>query len=82
MPAHSITLLGTGLIAEFYVKALQGQRRRDRVGVVYSRTEDRGRAFAERWGIPVHTTDLEAAVGHPDTDRPKYDWPVQTRGVE
>ncbi|HYI67360.1 MAG TPA: Gfo/Idh/MocA family oxidoreductase [Candidatus Limnocylindrales bacterium] len=68
MPAHSITLLGTGLIAEFYVKALQGQRRRDRVGVVYSRTEERGRAFAARWGIPVHTTDLEAAVGHPDTD--------------
>ncbi len=68
MPHHSITLLGTGLIAEFYVKAIHGQRGRDRVGVVYSRTEERGRAFAARYGIPVHTTDLEAAVGHPDTE--------------
>jgi predicted dehydrogenase len=68
MSAHSITMLGTGLIGDFYTMTLHGQRGRDRVRVVYSRTEERGRAFSERWGIPEHTTDLAAAVNHPDTD--------------
>ncbi len=52
MKAHSITMLGTGLIGDFYTMTLHGQRGRDRVRVAYSRTEARGRAFAERWGIP------------------------------
>ncbi len=68
MRAHSITMLGTGLIGDFYTATLHGQRGRDRVRVVYSRTDERGRAFSERWGIPEHTTDLSAAVNHPDTD--------------
>jgi predicted dehydrogenase len=68
MRAHSITMLGTGLIGDFYTMTLHGQRGRDRVRVVYSRTEERGRAFSERWGIPEHTTDLSAAVNHPETD--------------
>ncbi|MCV0402413.1 MAG: Gfo/Idh/MocA family oxidoreductase [Chloroflexi bacterium] len=68
MRAHKITMLGTGLIGDFYTATLHGQRGRDRVQVVYSRTEERGRAFSERWGIPEHTTDLQAAVNHPDTD--------------
>ncbi len=35
--AHSITMLGTGLIGDFYTMTLHGQRpARDRVGVVYS----------------------------------------------
>ena len=68
MPDHSITMLGTGLIGDFYTRTLHGQRGRDRVRVVYSRTEERGAAFSERWGIPEHTTDMEAAIGHPDTD--------------
>ena len=68
MRTHSITMLGTGLIGDFYTMTLHGQRGRDRVRVVYSRTEDRGRAFSERWGIPEHTTDLAAAVNHPETD--------------
>ena len=65
---HRITMLGTGLIADFYVQTLHGQRGRDRVGVVYSRTEERGEAFATRWDIPVATTSLEEAINHPDTD--------------
>ncbi len=68
MRAHKITMLGTGLIGDFYTATLHGQRGRDRVQVVYSRTEERGAAFSERWGIPEHTTDLVAAVNHPDTD--------------
>jgi predicted dehydrogenase len=36
--------------------------------VAYSRSEERAAAFARRWEIPHHTTDLKAAVEHPDTD--------------
>ena len=68
MATHAITMLGTGLIGEFYTMTLHGQRRPDRVRVVYSRSDGRGEAFAERWDIPEHTTDLAAAINHPDTD--------------
>ena len=68
MATHAITMLGTGLIGEFYTMTLHGQRRPDRVRVVYSRSDGRGEAFAERWDIPGHTTDLAAAINHPDTD--------------
>jgi predicted dehydrogenase len=68
MRSHAITMLGTGFIGNFYTMTLHGQRRRDRVRVVYSRSEDRGQAFAERWDVPEFTTDLEAAIRHPDTD--------------
>ncbi len=68
MKHHSITMLGTGLIGDFYTMTLHGQRGRDRVEVVYSRTEERGKAFAERWGIQRSTTDMEEAINAPDTD--------------
>ena len=68
MDGRSITMLGTGLIADFYTMTLHGQRSRDRVNVVYSRSPERGATFAERWDIPTHTTSLEDAINHPDTD--------------
>ena len=68
MDGHRISMLGTGLIADFYTMTLHGQRGRDRVAVVYSRSEGRGAAFRERWSIPESTADLAAAVNHPDTD--------------
>jgi len=61
-------MLGTGLIGDFYTMTLHGQRSRDRVSVVYSRTEERGKAFAERWDIPSHTTSVEDAINHEDID--------------
>lgn len=69
MPAaHRIAMLGTGLIGRFYTMTLHGRRSRDRVRVVYSRTDDHAQSFAEEWGIPEATTDLQAAVAHPDVD--------------
>jgi predicted dehydrogenase len=68
MKAHAITLLGTGLIGDFYTNTLHGQRGRDRVRVVYSRSGERGKSFSERWDIPEFTTDMEAAIRHPETD--------------
>src|SRR6188472_465639 len=68
MDGHAISMLGTGLISDFYTNTLHGQRGRDRVRVVYSRSAERGTAFRERWGIPESTTELAAAIEHPDTD--------------
>ena len=59
MQAHHVTMLGTGLIGDFYTATLHGQRGRDHVRVVFSKSEERGAAFAERWSIPEHTTDLQ-----------------------
>ena len=68
MESHRISMLGTGLIGDFYTATLHGQRGRDRVQIVYSRSEERRTAFQERWGIPESTTDMDAAIEHPDTD--------------
>ena len=65
---HRVAMLGTGLIGDFYTMTLHGQRGRDRVEVVYSRSEERGAAFRERWGVPASTTSLEEAVRHPEVD--------------
>ena len=66
--AHRLTMLGTGLIGDFYTMTLHGRRGLDRVEVVYSRSEERAAAFARRWAVPHHTTNLKEAVEHPDTD--------------
>jgi predicted dehydrogenase len=65
---HRITMLGTGLIGDLYTATLHRQRGRDEVRTVYSRSPERAAAFADRWSIPEHTTDLAAAIEHPDTD--------------
>lgn len=63
-----IGLLGTGLIGRFYTESLHGKRSADRVQVVYSRNDDHVRTFAEQYGIPKHTTNLQEAVNDPDID--------------
>jgi predicted dehydrogenase len=65
---HKVSMLGTGLIGDFYTMTLHGQRNRDRVQVVYSRSGERGEAFKARHGVPESTTDMQAAIEHPDTD--------------
>lgn len=65
---HRISMLGTGLIGDFYTMTLHGRRGLDRVEVVYSRSDERGAAFAERWSIPHHTSSIAEAVEHDDTD--------------
>ncbi|RKU12877.1 oxidoreductase [Candidatus Poribacteria bacterium] len=65
---HKVTMLGTGLIGMFYTMTLHNQRGADRVHVVYSRREERATEFAKEWDIPNATTDLAAAINHPETD--------------
>jgi predicted dehydrogenase len=66
--SHRVAMLGTGLIGDFYTMTLHGRRSRDRVEVVYSRSQERGAAFRERWGIPTSTTSIQEAVSHPEVD--------------
>ena len=63
-----ISLLGTGLIGNFYTQALHGKRGRDRVHVAYSRTSERAKEFCGKWDIPTATTNLEAAIRDEATD--------------
>jgi predicted dehydrogenase len=65
---RKITMLGTGLIGMFYTMVLHGQRSRDKVHVVYSRSEERAQEFAKEWTVPHWETDLEKAIKHPETD--------------
>ncbi len=63
---QQIAVLGTGLIGMFYTLALNGQRNRDRVIMVYSRSAERARQAAQDWGVPHFTTDMDEAIHHPD----------------
>ncbi|WP_322807569.1 Gfo/Idh/MocA family oxidoreductase [Thermanaerothrix sp.] len=65
---HKITLLGTGLIGQFYAASLIGMRNRDEIKVVYSRSPENARKFAEKWRISHWTTDLAEAIRNPETD--------------
>ena len=68
MESHRISLLGSGFIGDFYTATLHGQRGRDLVHVVYSRSPERLAAFQKRWDVAETTSDIAAAVEHPDTD--------------
>ncbi|HET6174090.1 MAG TPA: Gfo/Idh/MocA family oxidoreductase [Gaiellales bacterium] len=68
MKGHQVTMLGTGLIGLFYTRTLHSQRSRDRVHIVYSRSQERADAFARENAVPVISTDLEEAIAHPGTD--------------
>lgn len=62
---QNVAMLGTGLIGMFYTQSLNGQRNRDRVTIVQSRSEERARQSAEEWGVPAWTTDIDEALNHP-----------------
>ncbi len=65
---HKITMLGTGLIGMFYTMTIHGQRGRDRVVNVYSRSKENAEKFAGEWNIPNFCTDLDEAVNDPESD--------------
>lgn len=63
-----IAMLGSGFIARFYADALAGQRRKDILHMVYSRSDERAQKFATDYNVPHHSTSLEEAVNHPEVD--------------
>lgn len=68
MNPKNIAMLGSGFIGDFYTAALHRPRSRDRVKLIYSRSGDKAKRFAEKWSVPHRTTNLEEAVTHPEID--------------
>jgi len=68
MKVKNIAMLGGGFIGDFYIHALHGHRRPDRVQVVYSRSEESAHRVAERHGIGHWTTSMEKAVNYKGID--------------
>jgi predicted dehydrogenase len=63
-----VAMLGAGFIGDFYTYSINGHRNRDRVHVIYSRDEARGKAFAEKHGIAKWTTSMKDAINDPDVE--------------
>jgi predicted dehydrogenase len=63
-----IAMLGSGFIARFYAGALIGQRKKDTLHSVYSRTIEKARAFAEDYQMPHYTSSMTEAIEHPGVD--------------
>ena len=61
-------MLGSGFIGDFYTASLHQPRTTDRVKMIYSRTEEKARRFAEKWSVPHWSANLEEAITHPDID--------------
>ena len=62
-----ICLAGTGAMGVIHMKALAKIAGVDVVSV-NSRTDESGKAFAAEWGIPHHSTSLEASLDRPGVD--------------
>jgi predicted dehydrogenase len=63
-----IAMLGSGFIARFYADSLVGQRRKDTLHSVYSRTAEKAEKFAKDYNLPHHTTSMKEAIEHPEVD--------------
>jgi predicted dehydrogenase len=63
----SIAMLGSGFVADFYMQGLANVNGQT-VVLNYSRSAQRGRQFAERWGTPETTTNLDKAIARDDID--------------
>ena len=63
-----IAMLGSGFIARFYADSLAGQRRKDTLISVYSRSADRAEKFAKDYGLPYHSDNMDEVIGHPEVD--------------
>jgi len=63
-----LAILGSGFIARFYADALVGQRRKDVITKVYSRTIENAKKFADDYKVPKCTDSINDCVNDPDVD--------------
>ena len=63
-----LAILGSGFIARFYADALTGQRRKDEITIVYSRTLSNAKKFADDYKVPGFTDSIKACVSRKDVD--------------
>jgi predicted dehydrogenase len=61
-----LAILGSGFIARFYADALVGQRRKDVITKVYSRTIENAKKFADDYKVPKFTDSINDCVNDPD----------------
>lgn len=62
-----IAILGAGFVADFYLRALQSIRGHD-VVVLMARSAEKGRALADRYGVPEVATSVGEVVAREDID--------------
>ena len=65
---HKVTLLGTGFIGRFYTMSLERLRGQVKIEMVYAKTIDEAKSFAEEFNVPRWTDNMEVAVRDPNTD--------------
>jgi predicted dehydrogenase len=63
-----ISLLGSGLLGNFFAMSLHSHRRKDLIHVVCSIPKESAKAFAEKWNIPKYTTSIKDAINDPETE--------------
>ncbi len=61
-------MLGSGFISEFYASSILGQRSRDKIVSVASRSAENVKKFADKFGIGHHTTSMEECINHPEVE--------------
>lgn len=67
MKTVNIAMLGGGFVATFYMQGLKDVPGQE-VKAVYSRSRKTADAFAQKWGIPEATDDLDALIARKDID--------------
>ena len=65
---HKISMLGAGFIGMFYTQTINRSRSKDTVSVVYNRTPETAKKFAETYGVQRWTGDMDEAINDPETD--------------
>lgn len=63
-----LAILGSGFISRFYADALVGQRRKDEITIVYSRTISNAKKFADDYKVPNYTDNIKDCVSRKDVD--------------
>jgi predicted dehydrogenase len=63
-----VCILGGGFIGRFYADSLCGRRSKDKVNVVYARKEETAIRFAKDYDVPYHTSNMEEAIAHVETE--------------
>lgn len=63
-----LAILGSGFIARFYADALVGQRRKDQIVMIYSRSISNAKKFADDYNVSNFTDSITECVSHKEVD--------------
>ncbi len=63
-----VAMLGAGFIGDFYTRSIIRERSKDSIIVVCDADVQRAKTFAEKYGIPESTTDMQKAITNPEVE--------------